>query len=110
LAAVLALVWPPRLSAPPAAAFSLRRVIDFLAMYYVSVIDGPRIGGEIEVKRMGLLAGPYETHEEALDRVDEVRKIAEEINAWAHFYAFGTVKLKDLPYPDGRLNHLLHRK
>ena len=79
-------------------------------MFYVSVIDGPRIGGEIEVKRFGLLAGPYETHEEALDRVQMVRKIAEEVNAWAHFYAFGTVKLKEPVngvYPPGRLNHLL---
>jgi hypothetical protein len=59
-------------------------------MYYVSVIDGPRIGGEIEVKHFGLLAGPYEKHDEALDRVETVRKIALEINAWAHFYAFGT--------------------
>lgn len=79
-------------------------------MYYVSVIDGPPIGGEIEVKRMGLLAGPYETHEEALERVAAVRKIAEEVNAWAHFYAFGTVKLKQQPYPVGRLNHLLEER
>lgn len=78
-------------------------------MFYVSVIDGPRIGDAIEVKRMGLLAGPYQTHQEALDTVDAVRKIADEINVWAHFYAFGTVKLKEPPYPDGRLNHLLHR-
>jgi hypothetical protein len=79
-------------------------------MYYVSVIDGPRIGGQIEVKRFGLLAGPYETHEEALDKVDAVRKIAEQVNAWACFYAFGTLKLKepiDGAYPPGRLNHLL---
>jgi hypothetical protein len=79
-------------------------------MFYVSVIDGPRIGGEIAVKRMGLLAGPYETHQEALDRVATVRKIAEEVNAWAHFYAFGTIKVKQPPYPVGKLNHLLDRK
>jgi hypothetical protein len=61
---------------------------------------------------MGLLAGPYETHEEAIEKVDAVRKIAEEVNAWAHFYAFGTVKLKEPDngaYPRGRLNHLLPR-
>lgn len=82
-------------------------------MYYVSVIDGPRIGDRIEVKRMGLLAGPYETHAEALDKVDTVRRIAEEINVWAHFYAFGTLKLKeptDGAYPLGRLNHLLPKE
>jgi len=79
-------------------------------MYYVSVIDGPRIGDRIEVKRLGLLAGPFDTHAEALEKVDVVRRIAEEINAWAHFYAFGTLKLKeplDGAYPPGRLNHLL---
>jgi hypothetical protein len=31
-------------------------------MYYVSVVDGPRFGDEIQVKKFGLLAGPYETH------------------------------------------------
>lgn len=79
-------------------------------MFYVSVIDGPRIGGEIEVKRFGLLAGPYETHTEALDKVDIVRRIAEQVNVWACFYAFGTCKLKEPlngAYPPGRLNHLL---
>lgn len=79
-------------------------------MYYVSVIDGPRIGDQIEVKQMGLLAGPFETHGEALGKVDAVRQIAERVNAWAHFYAFGTVKLKEPlngAYPPGRLNHLL---
>jgi len=79
-------------------------------MYYVSVVDGPRTGDHIEVKRMGLLAGPFETHDEALDKVNAIRRIAEQVNAWAHFYAFGTVKLKepiDGAYPPGRLNHLL---
>lgn len=79
-------------------------------MFYVSVIDGPRIGGEIEVKRFGLLAGPYDTHAEPLDKMNAVREIADEGNAWAHLYAFGTVKLKEPvngTYPLGRLNHLL---
>ena len=79
-------------------------------MFYVSVIDGPRIGADIEVKRFGLLAGPYETHAEAIDKVDAVRKIAEQVNVWAHFYAFGTCKLKEPlngVYPVGRLSHLL---
>lgn len=79
-------------------------------MFYVSVIDGPRTGDSIEVKRMGLLAGPFETHQEVLDNVDAVRTIAKQVNAWAHFYAFGTCKLNepiDGRYPPGRLNHLL---
>ena len=79
-------------------------------MYYVSVIDGPRFGDEIQIKQFGLLAGPYETHAEALGKVDAVRKIAERVNAWAVFYAFGTCKLKEPvngKYPPGRLNDLL---
>ena len=64
-------------------------------MYYFSVIDGPLVGNRIEVKRTELLAGPYETHAQALDKVDFVRQIAEQVNVWAHFYAFGTLKLKE---------------
>jgi hypothetical protein len=81
-------------------------------MYYVSVVDGPRFGNEIQVKKFGLLAGPYDTHEEALDKVDVVRKIAESVNARAVFYAFGTCKLKEPvngQYPPGRLNDLLNQ-
>lgn len=90
----------------------MRDLLHSPSMYYVSVIDGPRTGDSIEVKRMGLLAGPFETHQEALDRVDAVRKIAEEVNVWAHFYAFGTCKLKEPingRYPPGRLNDRLEQ-
>lgn len=52
--------------------------------FYVTCIeDGPR-------KRIGWLAGPYAHHEEALARVQEVRKLAEEADARAAWYAFGT--------------------
>jgi hypothetical protein len=70
----------------------------------------PRQAAEIEVERFGLLAGPYVTHQEAIDKVDVVRKIAKDVNVWAHFYAFGTCKLREPingAYPPGRLNHLL---
>ena len=57
-----------------------------------------------------LLALRYDNGRRWTTSVDTVRRIAEEINAWAHFYAFGTLKLKeptDGAYPLGRLNHLL---
>lgn len=52
--------------------------------FYVSVVDG---------KRVGLLAGPFPTHQQALDLVDEARELAQEADPWAAFYAFGTLSL-----------------
>lgn len=52
--------------------------------FYVSVVDG---------KRVGLLAGPFPTHKQALDLVDEARELAEEADPFACFYAFGTLSL-----------------
>ena len=49
--------------------------------FYVSVIDG---------KRRALLAGPYDTHAEALALVEQVRRKAYDIDPKSHFYAFGT--------------------
>ena len=49
--------------------------------FYVTVIDGPRTG---------FLLGPYDTHKEALDKVDRGRQLAQEVNDWAWFYAYGT--------------------
>ena len=54
--------------------------------FYVSVVDG---------SRLGLLAGPFQTHKEALGMVDQARATAQRRNAWAWFYAFGTVKMKN---------------
>lgn len=54
--------------------------------YYVSVVDGPR---------RALLAGPYPTHQEALDQVDAVRKRAIAAYQWAHFSWFGTASSPD---------------
>ena len=52
--------------------------------FYVTCIeDGPR-------KRVGWLAGPYERYDEALARVQEVRKLAENADPRAAWYAFGT--------------------
>lgn len=49
--------------------------------YYVSVMDGGRYG---------LLAGPYNTHEEALEMVPAVKELAQKVDPYAVFYAFGT--------------------
>lgn len=58
--------------------------------FYVSVVDG---------KRVGLLLGPYETHEEALANVQRGREKAFESDgkgrSW--FYAYGTVRIHDVP-------------
>lgn len=49
--------------------------------FYVSVISGAK---------RALLAGPYDTHAAALERVETVRAKAETVDAWAVHYAFGT--------------------
>lgn len=59
------------------------------ARYYVSVADAGRVG---------LLAGPFDSHPEALEQVEPARRVAGERNPWSHFYAFGTVAvLTDSP-------------
>ena len=72
--------------------------------YYVTVRDG---------KRHDFLAGPFKdghavrssphfrggvnrpatVQSAALDLVDRCREIAESLDAWAHFYAFGTARI-----------------
>jgi len=49
--------------------------------FYASVIDGDR---------KALLLGPYNTHEEAQANVERAKALAEEVDPWAYFYAFGT--------------------
>lgn len=64
--------------------------------FYVSVINGPK---------RALLRGPFLSHGEALDRVEETRAIAEKLDPWAVFYAFGTVGIKgEGPIKKGVLN------
>ena len=52
--------------------------------YYVSVVDAGR---------NCLLAGPYPTHQEALDLLDKANNIACSLDPRAHFYAYGTCRL-----------------
>ena len=51
--------------------------------YYVSVIDGTAYR---------FLAGPFDTHAEALTKVDDARKAAIDYDRKAHFYGFGTAR------------------
>ena len=56
------------------------------ARFYVSVVDG---------SRYGLLLGPYETHDEALQNVERGKKLALESDGASRswFYSYGTVKI-----------------
>ena len=47
------------------------------------------------------LAGPYDSHQEALDAVPAARRLAELADPWAAFYSFGTVS--DAPAEAGGL-------
>jgi len=53
-------------------------------MYYVVAAAG---------KRYSLLAGPYQTHEEAMVDLAKVRRIAYHINPMTVFYTFGTCRV-----------------
>jgi hypothetical protein len=64
--------------------------------YYVSVRDG---------KRFDFLAGPFkDNHQAALDCVARCREILVDLDPWADFHAFGTVRI-DYDYDKpGKLN------
>ena len=68
--------------------------------YYVSVINGTQ---------WRLLYGPFENHPDAIAAVKPTRQLAETVDRWAYFYAFGTVRLEpnETPPPAGIINHLL---
>ncbi|WP_157266578.1 hypothetical protein [Azohydromonas aeria] len=67
--------------------------------YFVSVVDGQRVG---------LLLGPFvDNHAAALARVDMVRAKAEEMDSRAVFYAFGTVRL-DADHPRAEKHGILN--
>ena len=62
--------------------------------YYVSIIDG---------KQFNTVAGPFKTHQEALDMVEPAREIGNELDRKSHFYGWGTVKMEN-GYKEGSLN------
>lgn len=66
-------------------------------LYYVGVIRGKT--------RVGLLAGPFASRDEAIAMIEPARRLACEIDPWCDFDAFGTLSLQtDAP---GVLNDLL---
>lgn len=54
--------------------------------FYVTCIDE-------ETDRRAVLAGPFRTHQEALERVDACRRAACERYPAAHWYLFGTAQI-----------------
>jgi len=60
--------------------------------FYVSMIDPSQSGG---INRYALLAGPFETHEEAKGHIDAARRAADKADPWSHFAAFGTARIAD---------------
>jgi len=62
--------------------------------YYVSIVDGDQFN---------IVAGPFETHKEALDMTERARKIGTEIDWKSWFYGWGTVKMKN-GHREGVLN------
>lgn len=51
--------------------------------YYVTAIDN---------NRSARIAGPYRTHEAALDAVDRVKNLAYDVDPRAHWWAWGTMR------------------
>jgi hypothetical protein len=64
--------------------------------YYVSLVRSPT--------QFSLLAGPFTAHADALAAVDEAWRMAEEVDAWAHFDSVGTVRMPDAYTKPGVLN------
>lgn len=68
-------------------------------MFYVTILDG---------KRVSLALGPFDSHDEALACVEMVRVyVLEHYTPQAWFWAYGTSKLKEGPYRDGKLNGVI---
>jgi hypothetical protein len=65
--------------------------------YYVTCVDGPQ---------WWKMAGPYQTHAEALADVDRARDIANKIDGRAWFMGWGTAQVKEGATEPGRLNKL----
>lgn len=69
--------------------------------YYVTVRKGPRTGR---------LLGPYTTREAADANVERARTVAIQVDSWAWFYEFGTVRIatqRGRALPPGRFNALI---
>lgn len=53
---------------------------------------------------MALALGPFVTHQAAMDRVEEGKRLAEGFDPRAFWYAYGTVRVQGPPWPEGVLN------
>ena len=65
--------------------------------YYVSCQDAGQFW---------IMAGPYQTHADALAHVDKALNIANEIDGRAWFMSWGTCHMKDDYTKPGKLNQL----
>lgn len=63
--------------------------------YYVTVVDGPRVG---------FLAGPYRTHGGALRAVDDVQRAARQVDDRSAWYEYGTARDRISHNRRGKLN------
>ncbi|MCB8986727.1 MAG: hypothetical protein H6661_03135 [Ardenticatenaceae bacterium] len=68
----------------PASPLAQEPVVDPDRLFFVTVRND---------SRNGFLAGPFETHQEALDLVPQARQLAHARDPWAAFYSFGTASL-----------------
>lgn len=65
--------------------------------FYVSIKDAGKFN---------VVAGPFKTHQEALDKVDIAIKVGQETDPKSWFYSWGTVKIQN-GHRDGCLNNKL---
>lgn len=65
--------------------------------YYVSAIDG---------EKFALMLGPFETHEQALAKVEECRNLAYDLHPASHWWLWGTCR-KDDGAKLGRMNETM---
>lgn len=70
--------------------------------FYATVIRNP--GPQ---QKVGWLAGPFDTHEEAKDHVERAKQIAHEVDPRSVFDYFGTTALTHDKHPAGVLNERL---
>lgn len=68
----------------PASPLVQEPVVDPDRLFFVTVQNDDRTG---------FLAGPLETHQEALDLVSQAKRLANASDPWAAFYQFGTASL-----------------
>ncbi len=61
----------------------------------------------IRDKRTARLAGPFDRHEDALANVEPARKLANEVDPWSEFDAFGTASFTAAEHRAGTLNERL---